>query len=233
MFGLFAFIFEAGFALILPLFTVRLFWVSRRKPDFRLIIGWIMLIGFGLVWAFLLGGLIVRKSANYMFLRTLDSKDVVSIKIGNINWESKSDIQRIIEILNQPVWHTTNHDIGGPFVDMTMTLRSGSTLDFRVGRYNDKGAVLIEQILINNSNSVVTSGNCLIPGLADVFENLHYSLPDPRTVYESGFVDYLAAYMLLAFWVVILWLNSKDWRRSRWLNHVSRYLAENERKRAG
>lgn len=179
MFGPFFYVCDAGFTLfplLLLLVLGVLDWRKKRSAGPLL-----RLIPFALIsvlWVPVLGIQLYYKTANYLFLNTLQASDVASITIGASGWNEQADIQNIVAALDHPVWHVTNHDVGGPYETMTIVLNSGQTKVFRVGRHDYKDGALIEFFRPHaNGSGFWADGDTYIPELPAILENLGHSLP--------------------------------------------------------
>ena len=178
MFGLFFYVCDAGFALF-PLLLFVLGVINwRRKRSTGLLLRLIPFALISVLWVPVLGIRFYYKTANHLFLNTLQASNVASIIIGESSWNEQVDIQNIVAALNHPIWHVTNHDFGGPYETMTIVLNSGHTKIFRVGRHDYKGGALIEFFRPHaNGNGFWADGDTYIPELPAILDNLGHPLP--------------------------------------------------------
>ena len=210
MLGIFPFIFEIVTIIFFLILVIKLFFEWYYRPTnlyaiSGLIFG-LILIG---VTALFFIGIFAPQFVNFLFLKTLDPKEVASIKIGNVSWESDDDIEKIVAVLNRPIWHIPNHDSGGPFVEMTITLHSGSTFVFNVGRYNDKDAVLIGQVLtVNRSFQLIQYS--YFAAFPTTLESVGYLLPPADVGYSTQLKDYLFLLLFIGFYVLALWPRNRQ-----------------------
>jgi hypothetical protein len=204
MLGIVPFIFEVATTFFPPLLAIKLFFAWRMTPkNLQALVVFGMFTGMSILITFFMLPHLISKCNNFIFLRTVQSSDVISIKIDNTNLTDNHDIKIVTDALNRSVWRMANHNIGGPFVDMTMMLRSGSIMVFRVGRYNDENAAVIDTVgVVNGSISSVES---YMPKFPSELEKLKYSLPPAILGYTSGVTDYLSILGFTVMYVVLLW----------------------------
>jgi hypothetical protein len=185
MFGPAFYLFDIAFALF-PLLPLILYLISyhlgfanrRRKRDDRTLVGWIAFAFIGFLWVPIVGTRLYYKTANYLFLSTLRASDVANITVGESSWTQQTDLQGIVAALNRPIWHVTNHDIGGPYETLTITLHSGQVKIFRVGRHDDREGALIEFFRpFASGNGFWADGDTFIPVLPRLLESLGHTLP--------------------------------------------------------
>ncbi len=122
-----------------------------------------------LAGSFLIKGF-ANKSMGYQSLRNLNTRNVVSVTIGGSTWRDPRDVGKIVALLNHPVWHAINHDPGGPFEVLHITVRTGETLDLEVGRYYEKDGAIVHGAAID----------AYIPALPSTLESIGHMLPPPN-----------------------------------------------------
>jgi hypothetical protein len=205
MLGILPFIFEIATVLFYLLLGLKLFsaWLKSPKNLHTItrLLGGLVITGAAIFFAH---RIFIPQFTSYLFLKALNPNEVDSITINNVSFTDNSEIQRVTNSLNQAVWHIPNHDSGGPFVDMTVSLHSGSTLAFRIGRYNDKDAALVGQVFTRNSQ-IVLAQELYIPALPTTLESLNYSLPPAEIGYTTEPKDYLFLWLFMGIYVVVLW----------------------------
>jgi hypothetical protein len=178
MFGVFGFIIGFGFAnfpLIIAIGNIALARKKKREIPWATVIQFLL---FQVVVSYFLLPLYFHQFENYYFIRTITAREVISIQVDSTTWTEPQDIETVVNSLNQAVWHETNHDIGGPFVTMTMTLQSGKIWKAHVGRYYEKDGAIFEFFHpMNEQGAYWSDGTAYVPGLMTTFENMGYSLP--------------------------------------------------------
>ena len=180
MFGYLAALVVCGwFSLPLIFGLLRISTPQQRKEPWN----WFIAGGAFILWlvfVVLLAPHYYGKIEAYWRLKTLSSAEVVKIEIDRTTWNTFNDIQGIVGRLNQAVWHETNHDGGGPFVKMTITLKSGDELAFRIGRYyGEAGAIIQFYREATGEDIILEYGDTYIPGLAGLLDQMDYPLPPP------------------------------------------------------
>ena len=178
MFGVLGFIIFfslANFYLIIVVGVIVWARKKNKKIPWRAII---TLLVFQAVGSSFLLPRYYHQFQNYMLLRTVTASEISSIQIGSAIWTTPQDIETITKSLNQVVWHETNHDVGGPFVTMTVTLHSGRVWQAYIGRYYERDGTILEFFHpLNDEGAYQNDGTAYVPGLMIILENMGYSLP--------------------------------------------------------
>ncbi|NJN98395.1 MAG: hypothetical protein HC875_32040 [Anaerolineales bacterium] len=151
--------------------TIRWTTISRRRLIYAIVLIFLfeslLIPGYILQW---------QKLA---FLQSLLADDVANIRIGASDWSEPNDIQAIVGALNQAEWFGGRGNNDGPFEPVTLTFRSGATIEFNVGRYSSYDGAIFEfpgtahRFLWFPRRPV----GLYIPGLIQVLEKRNYVLP--------------------------------------------------------
>ncbi len=177
-----AFALELFTAVSVPIFLTRPFLMifvekNRYKRIAFLLLG-LAFVGFGL-WARLPVQMAERfyyEANNHAIIAGLQAHDVSSIAVGDLVLTQPEQITEIVNILRSSQWYSPNHERRGTEVPMTVVLRNGQTMYFRLSRFSkEDNADLL--FIRPRESGFWADGDALVPGLPSAIGRMGYSLP--------------------------------------------------------
>ena len=116
------------------------------------------------------------QTKNHISLNRLQPSDVSFIAFDSTVFAQPKEVELIIEALNGSSWYSPNHERTGPEVSMTIYLRDGQEMQFRLSRFSGENSANLLFTRPRN-NGYWADGNAYVPKLPSILEDMGYMLP--------------------------------------------------------